>query len=440
MSTSDLNPKRFYNTFPDTAKRGDNILDVYVNRAEESANDCVAAITRKIEWEDDGDSGCYLFSGLRGAGKTTELKRLINELETRDISAFYCDADDVLDLNNPDITQTELIFTALVGLCSAVKAEYGADFLQESIWDRLGRVMQSEVTLDKVKVGTKGSGIEFSLQDNSSFKQELIKFAQSSSQFYEEVDSFTRELVSKIQSHSQQDKVVLVVDSLERLSAPSGQEQQLFDSLKSLFFNTPDRLYFPNITVIYTVPPYLHAILPNVDPFYSGTFSLPNFKVIKKPLVGSENGVLHQKNRPGIEKMVEIIQKREANWENYLSRSVVEYLAWLSGGNVRRMFSLIRHVTFKAGLIGKSFPITDTKSEAVTLAVQEETKNLAWLNAADRQWLEHCKNKSGDLAKQIENLEKDLSTIIRLFDHSLILNYQNGNIWYQVPPIIDNYV
>lgn len=72
-------------------------------------------------------------------------------------------------------------------------------------------------------------------------------------------------------------------------------------------------------------------------------------------------------------------------------------------------------------------------------AILEETKNYQWLNAQDRKWLAHCKTHSGNLAQNINELSTDLAPIIRLFDHSLVLNYQNGSIWYQVPPIMNGH-
>ncbi|MDH2433759.1 hypothetical protein QCD60_14395 [Pokkaliibacter sp. MBI-7] len=433
MSTPPLDPKSFHNAFLDTAKRDEDVLTYYVNRAPDQAHDCVAEMKQAIEWEDS--PGCYLFSGLRGAGKTTELQRLMGELNQGSIPAFYCSADAYLDLNDPKIGQTELIFTVLAGLCEAVQKRYGNKFLTDSIWDRFKRVMNSNVEL-KPKFVTPGAEVEFSLHENVTFRQELIQFAQQSSQFFQEANKFAAEVAAAIQQQSRQEKVVLVVDSLERLSAPSGLEHVLFDSLKELFFNNPARLAMPDISVIYTVPPYLHALLPNIDQFYSGTFSLPNFKIMHKP----SNDEEPQRNAEGIGKMVEVINRRFADWQRYVSQEVIEEFAWLSGGNVRRMFSLIRLATRKASLGRVDFPIAQTNSTPVQQAITEETKNFHWLNAKDRQWLEHCKNHSGDLASQITNLDSDLPPIIRLFDHSLVLNYQNGSIWYQVPPIIHNHV
>lgn len=433
MNETAWSPKDFHNAFLDTALRDKDVATYYVNRSPDAAHDIVAEIKQAIDWEDS--PGCYLFSGLRGAGKTTELKKLMLELEQENIPVFYCDAGDYLDLNEPEITQTELVFTALAGLSHGIEIKFGKNFLTESIWERTKRALTSDVEL---KPTLKMANIEaaFSLRDNPSFKKELIQFARASSQFFIDANTFAKEVADQVKAKTGQNKLVLIVDSLERLSAPSGHEQVLYDSLKDLFFNFPDRLSFPDITVIYTTPPYLHTVLPNIDQFYSGTYSLSNFKVMNKP----EQGQMPEKNQSGIDKILEVVNRRRPDWVRYITLEIMSELAWLSGGNLRRMFSLIRLSIRKAELIKSGYPLADMQSEPITQAIVEETKHLHWLNAEDRKWLEHCKRESGNLAQHMTALEKDLPPIIRLFDHSLVLNYQNGSIWYQVPPIIYQHV
>ncbi|WP_337881658.1 ATP-binding protein [Rheinheimera sp.] len=424
--------KDFHNAFLDTS-RPEKVMSYYVNRAIDDTQDSVAEMKQAVEWEET--PGCYLFSGLRGAGKTTELQRLTTELADANIPAFYCNADAYLDLNDPTITQAELIFTALAGLADAVKAAYGKEFLQQTLWERVKSTMNSEVELQPtLKTAAPGfeAEVQFSLKENHTFKQELIKFAASSGSFFHEANQFANEVAAFVKQQTKQSKIVLIVDSLERLSAPNGQEHLLFESLKELFFNSPSRLFFDSISVIYTVPPYIHAVLPGIDQFYSGIFSLPNFKIMQTP----KPSHAIERNDNGIAKMVEVVAKRFPDWQQYLTTAVIEEFAWLSGGNIRRMFALIRHTTRKAVLGKVVFPVAEITSEPVEQAIAEETKNIQWLNAQDRKWLLHCQEHSGQLAQCIKNLQEDLPPIIRLFDHSLVLNYQNGRVWYQVPPII----
>ena len=427
-----INPKTFHNKFLDTAYRDKAIGSYYVQRATEQDYNCVAKIKQALDWGDN--PGCYLFSGHRGAGKTTELRRLMQELEDSAIAAFYCNVEDYLHLNDPKKAQTELVFTALAGLGDEVRKKYGADVLQESIWERINNKLQAKVELrPKLNIpGVSGAGIEFSLQENVRFKQELIRFAEQSSQFDQEAKEFAAELRQIIQEQSGRQKIALIVDSLERLSAPRGEEQTLFNSLKSLFFNHPARLALDDINLIYTVPPYINAVLPNVSAYYADTFYLPNFKVIDKPEAGQQA----TKNAAGIAKMLAIVERRDANWRDYVSQPVLEHLAWLSGGNVIRYFSLIRQLLKKAALTNTDFPVSDPASDVVRRAISEEARPLQWLTAEDRRWLNLIRQDSGEFAKAIENLEADFSPIIRLFDHSLVLNYQNGESWHQAPPIV----
>ncbi len=423
--------KEFHNTLIDTAYRKEDVESYYVQRATEDVYDCVAKIKQALELADT--PGCCLFSGHRGAGKTTELQRLIGQLADSDVAAFYCNVEDYLYLNDPQKTQTELIFTALAGLSDALRGKYGKGVLKESIWGRINKKLKVELTPKLTIPGSVfGAEIEFSLQENNNFKRELIRFAEQSSQFDQEVHEFSAELCELILEKSGRQKILLIVDSLERLSAPRGEEKILFDSLKNLFFNQPARLALPGINLIYTVPPYIDPVLPNLRGHYTDTFYLPHFKVMNKPEAGEQVA----KNAAGIAKMVDIVQRRYANWESYISRNVLEHLAWLSGGNVRRYFSLIRQLLKKAALTERAFPVSDLDANPLRQAISEEARPLQWLIADDRRWLDSIRQSSGDFAKDIKDMEADLSSIIRLFDHSLVLNYQNGEPWYQVPPII----
>lgn len=134
--------------------------------------------------------------------------------------------------------------------------------------------------------------------------------------------------------------------------------------------------------------------------------------------------------------MVSIVEYRDKDWRGYIGEPVLEHLAWLSGGNVRRYFSLIRQLLKKAALTNTKFPVSDPKSDVVRRAISEEARPLQWLTAEDWRWLNEIRQSSGEFAKAIENLEADFPPIMRLFDHSLVLNYQNGAPWYQAPPII----
>ena len=425
----------FFNALPESAQGGVDVSGLYVNRAPDDEHDPVANLKQYIQWE-PGTSGCYLFSGLRGSGKTTELNRLITELRQDDIAAYYCDASTYLNLNDPQLSLAELLMTVLAGLSDAVRNEFDSDFLKDSIWQRTKRLLKSDVHLKPKLIapfGTTGASLEVeaTLQENPDFRKDLIKFAQSSSDFYDEASQFANEIARIVREKTKCEKIVLVVDSLERISAPSGEEAKLFNSLKEVFFNEPTRLQFPALSVVYSAPPYLHAVLPGVSNGFSQSVALPNFKVVQRD---------GQQNPEGIAKMLQIVDHRFAKWASIMTQPVMEHLAWMSGGNVRRFFILLRTVARKAALSKASLPLQATDNSAVVHALSEAAHPLQWLTGPDREWLKRFIGSSDNPSEYIKDLEKDLPSIIRLFDHSLVLDYQNGSPWYQVPPLVRGHV
>ncbi len=434
------NPLRdFSNALPESATGGAHQVNWYVNRSPDAQRDVVANLRQQINW-DDQPSATYLFSGLRGSGKTTELNRLIAELEKEDgIAAFYCDASLYLNLNDPQISLAELLMTVLAGLSDAVRKRYGKDVLSDTIWQRTKRLLSSDVTFKpklKTTVADVELEVEATLHENPDFRKKLIDFARESNGFYDEATQFVAELAGLIRQKSGSEKIVLVVDSLERISAPTGEENRLFDSLKELYFNDPHRLRLPGFSVVYSAPPYLSAVLPNVGSGFSDTLLLPNFKVVHRP---TEPGAVPARNTDadgGIALMVDIVAKRHPTWDAVLDRKVLEELAWMSGGNVRHYFKMLKILARQAGLGKVALPIKEPQAPVVRNALSDAARAYQWLTGPDRKWLEHFRESSSSPARHITDMQKDLASIMRLFDHSLVLDYQNGSVWYQVPQLV----
>ncbi len=108
----------------------------------------------------------------------------------------------------------------------------------------------------------------------------------------------------------------------------------------------------------------------------------------------------------------------------------------MSGGNVRRFFGLVRGAARNSALSNTALPIDDPQALPITHAISEAAQPLQWLNAKDRLWLNRFMSDGENPAAYIEDLTTDLPSIIRLFDHSLVLDYQNGSVWYQVPQLV----
>jgi predicted AAA+ superfamily ATPase len=75
----------------------------YVRIWEESKHDPVRRLKKHIQWSEV--ESLQLFSGFSGSGKTTQLKRLQQELEREGYKVIYANAEDYLNLGEAiDIT------------------------------------------------------------------------------------------------------------------------------------------------------------------------------------------------------------------------------------------------------------------------------------------------------------------------------------------------
>jgi hypothetical protein len=231
--------------------------------------------------------------------------------------------------------------------------------------------------------------------------------------------------------------LVLVVDTLEQLTAPTGSETELFACLKELYFNDPARLKLPPFSVVYSAPPSLPALFTNVAGGYTQLLSLTNFKVMQKPPKGD---LACAKNQTGLDQMVQMVAKHFPDWAQALSKPVIEHLAWLSGGNARRFMRMLRTTVLKASLSDAVLPVALPDAEAVRQAISAEASSFQWLTGPDRKWLKHIMANSLSPGQDFTSVLENVPEIIRLFDNALVLDYQNGDLWYQVPPLVRDYL
>lgn len=419
-----------YNALPELATQDLDVERYYVRRSEDDQHDAIANLRQQLLWSERPNQ-TFLFSGLRGAGKTTELLKLIKTLRSEGVAAYYCDAGRYLNLNDPALELQELLLAVMAGFAEAAQAELGEQ--TRSLWDSLWETLRRDVRLDaKFELPVGPVSVSARLADQPNFRDELRRVVRESNAFYEQAARFGNELAAKLKANRGAQKLVLVVDSLENLSAPSGEEGTLFASLKSLYFHQPARLKFEQFSVIYSAPPYLQAVLPNVASGFSHAVTLTNFKVQLRPV----DEIPPRPSAAGLARMRELLTRRMPNWSEIADAQVVDRLAWMSGGNVRRFFALLRTFARKLGLNQDALPILDPKHLAVEQALSEAAQPLQWLNAQDRRWLGYFNQSSEPPAARIDRIETDLPSIIRLFDHSLVLDYQNGELWYQLPPLV----
>ena len=176
--------------------------------------------------------------------------------------------------------------------------------------------------------------------------------------------------------------------------------------------------------IVYTIPPYLTSLAPGLGRQLGGTLActLPSVHVQTKDSNPDPNG---------LKIMRQLVEKRYPQWHAIFSEPQLDILAKASGGDLRDFFRLLRDALVKAARPGASggIPVQATIIEQTINHIRREMLPIA---SRDKEWL--CKiadNKKANL----ESIE-ELPDLARFFDTNLVLNYRNGDDWYDVHPLL----
>ena len=96
---------------------------------------------------------CQLYTGHRGAGKSTELLRLKQDLENRGFFVVYFEADQQ-DIDPEDVEYVDILLACtsrLLGELRTANAEPLKDWLSDR-WDDVRELAQTKITLDKLDI------------------------------------------------------------------------------------------------------------------------------------------------------------------------------------------------------------------------------------------------------------------------------------------------
>ncbi|MCB9543377.1 MAG: hypothetical protein H6703_13140 [Myxococcales bacterium] len=395
--------------------------------------DVIAHIRETIEFS--GRESTQLLSGYRGAGKSTELRRLARDLRAQGYLVALIDIEDYLDLHSPlDVSDFILGLCGAIGEALQAPEMLGSDPIAEGIWRRMTHWIQAtEVVpteiLPKLRTGTGDSRAELALKlelrGNPSFRQQLQKaLAASVARIVDDARNFIAECVQALRKkHSDAARLVVLVDSIEHARGTNSTEQAVHDALERLFSQQDDKLQLPGVHTVYTVPPWLRIRRPNIGALYSGSglYTLPAQKVRRRS-EGDAPGPFHP---PGIERLIELVTRR-GDWNRLLGeRATLERLILESGGHLRDLVRLLQTIAIEA----RTIPADRATVDRAISRLREQFLPIA---TNDARWLaEIARSRNAEL--------KDLSlmgTLARYFDSHLVLSYLNGEAWYDVHPLV----
>jgi hypothetical protein len=330
----------------------------------------------------------------------------------------------------PEIS--DFVLSLTMGLGHAVEKDTGLQAVTRSSWEKLWGFLTSEVQLDKFELDLAGIGapakLGLKLRDEPDFKEQMQRHLRGHlRRLIEEAQAYVVRLVDAIRERAKNLdlKVVLLVDSVEQIRGVGAEASQVHDSVVNLFAGHASKLAFPLLHVVYTIPPYLLALSQNLGRALGGDpiVSWPNVHVRNHSGTPDESGLTV---------METIIDKRQPLWRDIIPPASLRRLAVSAGGDLRDFFRLVREcaVALSNARLARPDAVLD---DPILSRVQDQLRNeLLPIAEDDARWLARI-HDTKDLSLRTTD---DLPSLARFFDGNLIMNYLNGEPWYDVHPLL----
>jgi|GEM_PF-1768274 len=395
--------------------------------------------------------GTWLFTGHRGVGKSTELRRMAAQLRRQGHLVVVADMGEYLNLAEPLHTET-LLLTLTAALADGSDQFLGGERLvagyAQRAWDFLCR---TEVQLAEISPslgeGDAKLSLKFQLKENPAFRDQVLKAVSGAvGVLAKQVRAFAQQVLKDLQAkRGEQAQVVLILDSLERLRVTGDDAKVCYDAITRTFDVYAEHLKLEHIHVVYSVPPYLPFLCPRIGAYFGVEIcTLPHVKVFETPRAAEKDvpapdndNAGSQNDGPGtaapcaqgLELMVSSVRKRYPAVEQLISLPQLQRLAWSSSGAVRDYFRLVKSVCVSARVAQAATPLHDDRWID---HAEQVLRNEMPLADDDKTWLRKVRKTHGNGLASMSQLHE----LARLFDSGVILNYRNGHDWCEVHALL----
>jgi hypothetical protein len=373
----------------------------------------------------DGTGSSHLFAGYRGTGKSTELRRLKRELEVEGSIVLLVDLDYYLNPTAP-IDITDFLLIVVAAFEEAARELLPSDALARGFWERVGAFLRRQsIDIEELSIGV-AAGVEAnlkaSLKSDPTFKQRLQEALSGHLwQLENQIRAHLAEIVDALKSHHEgKSRLVLIVDSVEHLVDTSATKASVSASLQTVFTLHADRLRFPMIDVVFTIPPYLQILeRAALSTQFGGSIStLTSIPVL--------NRTSSAPNPSGLATVIEVVNRRKPDWRELLDEQSMHTIVLASGGHLRDFIHLLRECI----ILASGF---DTNLETIVrTAVRQVSKDYRMLVQDEAEWLVKLR-ETGEPPLETND---DRLRLARFCDVHLVLSYSEGtDEWFAVHPL-----
>ncbi len=417
------NPQKYYNRFnPFQALEPDDEMNVDLDAFGDEP-------VRGLNWTNkllneillSARPVCKLFTGLRGSGKTTDLKRLARRLADSDIGNFlpvFIDAEEMIDLSAP-IEVTDIISTVIHCTAKTVaeaKHEDPEKALEEGYHERFWNwVKNTDVHLTKSDLTIPSVGkLVMEMKTRPSFRKKVRNIvAANFSRFIKDARDELELLENSVKNDLKRDGIVIIFDSLEKLRGLTDTWHDVLASADKVFRGSAPYVKLP-VHVLYTVPAALAMRIREID-------FLPMIKVRDK-----ENNSYPA----GIAVARELIRKRAPDdiIKTLLGDScetLLEKVILRSGGYPREILIVMQNV-----IAQERHPVSEKKLDTILMQIANQYQNIVLGEMFD--WLARV-----SVTKKLTLPNEEQSRIIDLMlQNQAVQRYLNDELWFDLHPAV----
>lgn len=414
--------KVLYNTLNDAVVEPGN--RAYVAEINKSPRyDPIGQIASEIDFQEGG--GVCLFTGQRGTGKSTELKRLQHLLQTEfGHVVLYADMAQYTLLTKP-VEITDFLIVVAGALSEEIERRYGSHPGDRSYWERIRHFLNSELRIEEATLGVSGMEFKAAIQQDPDFKQRIQQHMRGhAARIIGDAHAYIREAVQFVRTRNgaADTKVVLLIDSIERIRGMGDEAMLVYESVRNLFLGYAEQLKVPPLHIVYTVPPYLSVLAAGAGTLMGGAIT---HRLVSTHIFKDRS---REPDPEGLRLMREILNRRYPEWGQIFTTEALDQLALSSGGDLRQFFSMIR-ACLSAVQEDGDLPLSDGIVERVENFARGE---MLPIPRDHLQWL-HRIAESKDTCLERDD---DLPTLAHFLDNRLLMNYRNGKDWYDVHPLL----
>lgn len=406
---------------------GDDLDRYYVNLSGVRKTTAIASVNTRLDFQEAEKYTTILFTGHRGCGKSTELKRIQKEWE-KYYRVIYLEVNEETDINDVGYTDFYLITIKQVefemrrlGLKLDPRLMENFEAWFKDVTQETERSVESSVSVEG----------EATLGPEAPFLAKLLVKLLAQIKGSDKQKKTIRQTLEKDISRLKADINLLLNDAVKKLRKKFPKYKGfliIFDNLdrvppevaNHLFFDYAAQLQQLDCTIVYTVPLSVLSSTKNLNNNFGNPHIVPMVNIYE---FNRDDCDLNY-NQTGLDTIASLIERRVEVDKIFESREQLLELAKASGGHVRQLMQMMQ----TACLTASTNEHDKINAEDVIYAIKQEQFNFERFIPQSHYPVlaEVCLTK---------NITKDDVGQLMLFNTS-VLEYNGKNRWNYPNPVV----